>query len=811
MIFAISIFSYSSISQFANAASDQTKISSEFCYNENQNALDCNNSVIYQTGSSYFSLMLVKEVVGGTASPDDFSLTVDGNQVLSGQENFYGVGAVLTIDETQQSDYIFLSITGEGCPTQLNESFILTQDTVCTITNIYCDDPISLTVIKEVVGGSASPDDFTLTVNGISWNSGQTSLHIEDTVLSLGESQQAGYFFSSITGNGCPTSLDESFTLTKDTVCTITNIFDPNTTLTVIKTIINDNGGTLTIGGVDLKIDGVSITNGTAKAITSGAYTVSETTIPGYTATIGGDCDAAGSITVALGDDAVCTITNDDDSDKPTLIVIKRILDGLASPDDFALTVNEIPVLSGESNIHIKDTVLSLGETQPPDYSFVNITGGIECPKQMDELFTLTQDTVCTITSSINPPVSLTVNIVVDGVTLSPEDIGLKVDGKLVHSGVEIFYKLNTELSIDETKQTGFDLSIKGNGSCPQDLDAPFTLLTDSVCTITLTTSSGGGRGGGHEEWDTRPTFGLSHEKLQTQMVENGFTFSSNSFTITDNHHFPFPEQTIEIGIPKTFEATVWADKGLKIQEFLFSVPEVGSGDEAETRVEVWFSTDGKIDDVKIKQKDPVIDISRLTVSHEKSKCLEKDIDEICDKTSIIAVFLEPLANKVMAIKAIDFKLRDQTTYLNDGFGISGSSLNPMKTMEIPSTLKGEGLITVTQTEKYSPYWVSENGRLFVKNNSDSFKQIDIKFERFQDDGTAYTRQHSEFERVMKYEQKRALQLFNATELISELPESFSYNISIKERITDEVKGKMATQEQIAEEFLETNYVQARW
>ena len=46
-----------------------------------------------------------------------------------------------------------------------------------------------------------------------------------------------------------------------------------------------------------------------------------------------------------------------------------------------------------------------------------------------------------------------------------------------------------------------------------------------------------------------------------------------------------------------------------------------------------------------------------------------------------------------MAIKAMDFNLRDQTTYLNDGFDISGDSLNPMNTMMIPSTVKYEGLI----------------------------------------------------------------------------------------------------------------------
>ena len=119
IIFTISIFSFSSSSQTVNATSDQTGTTLGLCQNNNPDSDNCNEFTIDEASPSYFSLMLVKEVIGGPASPDDFSLTVDGNSVQSGYENFYSVGAVLTIDETQQLDYIFSSITGENCPTQL--------------------------------------------------------------------------------------------------------------------------------------------------------------------------------------------------------------------------------------------------------------------------------------------------------------------------------------------------------------------------------------------------------------------------------------------------------------------------------------------------------------------------------------------------------------------------------------------------------------------------------------------------------------------------------------------------------------------
>ncbi|OGG62721.1 hypothetical protein A3C19_03405 [Candidatus Kaiserbacteria bacterium RIFCSPHIGHO2_02_FULL_54_22] len=43
-----------------------------------------------------------------------------------------------------------------------------------------------------------------------------------------------------------------------------------------------------------------------------GTYTVSETNQPGYTATISGNCSASGSVTLAAGENKVCTITNND-------------------------------------------------------------------------------------------------------------------------------------------------------------------------------------------------------------------------------------------------------------------------------------------------------------------------------------------------------------------------------------------------------------------------------------------------------------------------------------------------------------------
>ena len=209
----------------------------------------------------------------------------------------------------------------------------------------------------------------------------------------------------------------------------------------------------------------------------------------------------------------------------------------------------------------------------------------------------------------------------------------------------------------------------------------------------------------------------------------------------------------------------MYADKDLKVQEFLFGVPEIGMGNMAEMRIEVWFDYAGQIQDVIVNQKSEVIDRASLIVTHQKTKCQETDVDENCDTTFMSAVFLEPLKDKVMAIKAMDFKLRDQTTYLNEGFDISGDSLNSMETKMIPSPVKGEGLIEVTQNSKYSNLWTAFDGRVFEMNSFGSFKQTNYEFERFQDTGDPKTRLHSAFASIIEFEKERAKQVFDSSEL----------------------------------------------
>jgi hypothetical protein len=113
---------------------------------------------------------------------------------------------------------------------------------------------------------------------------------------------------------------------------------------------------------------------------------------------------------------------------------------------------------------------------------------------------------------------------------------------------------------------------------------------------------------------------------------------------------------------------------------------------------------------------------------------------------------------------------------------------------------------------KYSPYWQGEDGRMFEMNGFGSFKQINKSFERFQDTGNASTRLHSGFGGIIAYEQDRATDVFDSSELISELPESYAYIFPESgQRVTDEMLQEMHLQAEIAQSILDEMDKQDRY
>src|SRR5206468_8437646 len=107
--------------------------------------------------------------------------------------------------------------------------------------------------------------------------------------------------------------------------------------------VVNDNGGTKTAADFTLTADGSGSNDlsGTG-AVDSDAglqadtWTLSETNVYGYTASAWnctGGTQSGAKITVAVGGEATCTITNDD---RPGTIIIKKIIKPLGATTSFS-------------------------------------------------------------------------------------------------------------------------------------------------------------------------------------------------------------------------------------------------------------------------------------------------------------------------------------------------------------------------------------------------------------------------------------------------------------------------------------------
>ena len=188
----------------------------------------------------------------------------------------------------------------------------------CTITND--DQPPSLVLVKQVVndnGGTYQANSWSLSAEGPTTISGNGSASSDGTfsagTYSLFEFGPDGYAPS---GWGCDGGSQNgnliSLGIGESAICVIQND-DIQPVLTLVKTVVNDNGGVITVGGFPLFIDEAQVLSGESSLRNAGSYVVSEENQPGYEAGLwGGDCASDGSIELSVGDEKTCTITNDD-------------------------------------------------------------------------------------------------------------------------------------------------------------------------------------------------------------------------------------------------------------------------------------------------------------------------------------------------------------------------------------------------------------------------------------------------------------------------------------------------------------------
>jgi len=261
----------------------------------------------------------------------------------------------------------------------------------------------------------------------------------------------------------------------------------------------------------------------------------------------------------------------------------------------------------------------------------------------------------------------------------------------------------------------------------------------------------------------TAPTSG-NDWNTHRPLVKDGISVDGKSFDITDNWWTPFEQIQIGTGSTHSFTAKTFAQNGgLMVQEFAFGIPRIGEYQNAEAMIEVHYNYDKSIKDIVVVQDTEIIIRSSINATTAQVSC--DGGSAMCYQTSISIIFNEPLKDKVYAIKAFDMSRRSMMPhYFNDGINIVGEMMNPLPTKTIPGTIKGEGLITITQVEKYSDLWVAEDGRIFeMFGESESFKLVNQNYERHIDSGMVKNRNHSAHSNWLLWQEKVATEIFDSS------------------------------------------------
>jgi hypothetical protein len=343
---------------------------------------------------------------------------------------------------------------------------------VGTITNatVVVDGncPTTLTVIKIVDntgGGTATVSSFVLRIDTVPVTSGVAN-NVTPGVHTVSE-DNPGIAYSTVIGGDCaPTGL---ITLASgdNKTCTVTNTFVPPK-LTVTKIVNNTGGGTATVSSFTLRVDGNAVTSGVQNTFLPGTHTVSEDPPgPAYSTVISGDCNAAGSVTLAGGQVKSCTVTN---TFVPPTIKIQKVVDnsagGSLTPDDFTLRLDGNVVIRNVATVVTPGTHI-VGEDDPGPNYITTIAG--DCAPNGTVSVSGGQNKTCTITNTF----SATSNISIGSGSAGPGgSVTVPLQVQNVPAGLGI-----GAATIDVT----YDPSVLTPTVC---IDDPLSVFSADVCNM---------------------------------------------------------------------------------------------------------------------------------------------------------------------------------------------------------------------------------------------------------------------------------------------------------------------------------------
>jgi len=491
------------------------------------------------------TLSLVKVVVndnGGDLASTDFDISIDGTVVPSGQVNPVAANAAITISEIDVAGYaegtwscvdansLTTGLPAAGTATGASLTLEPGSSVECTIAND--DEPASLTLVKTLnnnAGGALTIADFDIAIDGAEVNSGTAVNVVANTSITVSELDLPGYTegtWSCVDANGLTTGLPTAGLATgvsfevatgADVTCSITNA-DVAPTLTLTKTLINDDGGDLTIADFDISIDGSEVTSGVANNVAANTdIEISELDIPGYTVGTWSCRDdnnlttglpAAGTATgttlnLLEGSAVVCEIVNDDIA--PTLTLAKTITNddgGALTVADFDISIDGTEVPVGVAQTVAANSAITISELALPGYT----EGNWSCADANSLTTTLPiagvatgetltlepgSDVTCSIVNDdIGPQLTLVKSVINDdGGLLTVADFNLAIAGAVVASATPQTVLANTPINIAEPDLPGY---AEGTWACTDANNLTSGLLTGGIATGDVVTLAPG-------------------------------------------------------------------------------------------------------------------------------------------------------------------------------------------------------------------------------------------------------------------------------------------------------------------------------
>ncbi|KKT42579.1 MAG: hypothetical protein UW32_C0005G0015 [Candidatus Wolfebacteria bacterium GW2011_GWE2_44_13] len=235
-------------------------------------------------------------------------------------------------------------------------------------------------------------------------------------------------------------------------------------TITVVKTVINDNGQLGTIATFPLFINGSSVVSGVTNNFAAGTYTVTETGADYYRGAFSGDCNGSGQVVLAAGENKFCVVTNDDVvpagqvyvapvvPPTPPLIDVVKVPSPLALPAGpgavtYTYTLRNVGTVSATNITMVGDTcspiVLVSGDTNADAKLDVNETWVYSCSTTLAKTHTNTVTAtgwangvsavdVASATVIVGTPVIPSIIPPIIHITVVPSPLALRAEGGVV-------------------------------------------------------------------------------------------------------------------------------------------------------------------------------------------------------------------------------------------------------------------------------------------------------------------------------------------------------------------------------------------